>query len=323
MKARRIAGLLFGFSVFAVLCIIFVWQLIAFLRPRTSLTAFSEPAIASDLPASRIPNPGPADYLPAGIVPLDLSVPPDCFALSPSGSIWVGAGENITELSRQGVELKSVSLGKEVTALSFDSNGEMYLAAGNHVEVRDPSGGLLRRFADLDERALIVSIASDKSMDDLFLADAGSKAILHLTKKGRLLGRIGGGFVVPSPYFPIAVSADHRLYAANPGKLGIETYGYDGTLLGSFYPAAGTPGGFAGCCNPASIALTDYPSIVTVEKGVRAVKVFSTSGEFRGAIMDEESLSASPIGPEVAAEGRVYVLDRAAKRILVFARRGS
>ncbi len=259
---------------------------------------------------------------------LDLREAPRAFSRSPSGSIWVAGGREIAELSGEGVERARFAMPAPVSAIAIDANGDIFAAMSNRIEVRDTRGRLLRTFADLDEKAVIVSIAAGPAEDELFLADSGNAVVLRYTKSGRLLGRIGErdqrrgipGFVVPSPYFSIAVSADRLLYAANPGRHGIEVYSYDGTPVRSFYrPSMGIEG-FAGCCNPACITLLDGGRILTVEKGIKRIKILSAAGELLEVVADEESLAANFLGDGAltGADGRLMVLDRAAREIIVY-----
>jgi hypothetical protein len=264
----------------------------------------------------------------------DIAVPlasgPRCFARSPSGTLWVAGGAELLEMAGSGAEIRRIGLAEPATALACDADGAMFVAAGRRLEVRDAAGALRRVFADLDENALVVSIAAAPRSRDLFLADAGNKVVLHYTKEGRFLGRIGEkddargipGFVVPSPCFSLAVSAD-RLYAANPGRHGIETYSYDGTLLGSFYKPSLGLDGFAGCCNPACIFIIGPDRILTVEKGVRRIKILSAAGDLIELVAGEEGLAAHFLGDGAIADsdGRFLVLDRASREILVFQRR--
>jgi hypothetical protein len=259
---------------------------------------------------------------------LDLQDAPRAFSRSPSGSIWVAGGRELAELSEEGVERARFAMPAPVSAIAVDANGDIFTAMSNRIEVRDTRGRLLRTFADLDEKAVIVSIAAGSAEDELFLADSGNAVVLRYTKAGRLLGRIGErderrgipGFVVPSPYFSIAVSADRLLYAANPGRHGIEVYSYDGNPVRSFYrPSMGIEG-FAGCCNPACITLLDGGRILTVEKGIKRIKILSAAGELLEVVADEESLAVNFLGDGAlaGADGRLMVLDRAAREIIVF-----
>jgi hypothetical protein len=261
-------------------------------------------------------------------IALDISGAPRSLALSPSGSIWVAGGSELVELAVDGTGRAGFAMPAPVSAVTVDDNGEIFAAMSNRIEVRDFRGALLRSFADLDAGARIVSIAADPAADELFLADSGNAVVLRYTKAGKLLGRIGEkderrgipGFVVPSPYFSIAVSADHLLYAANPGRHGIEIYSYDGSLVGSFYKPSMGIDGFAGCCNPACIVLLDGGRVLTVEKGIKRIKIVSPAGELLEVIADEESLAVNFLGDGavVGRDGRLLVLDRAAREIIVF-----
>ena len=74
------------------------------------------------------------------------------------------------------------------------------------------------------------------ALEDLFVADAASRLVWHFLTDGQLAGQIGQpdparqlpGFVVPSPFFDVALGATGLLHVANPGAQQITTYSYEG-----------------------------------------------------------------------------------------------
>jgi hypothetical protein len=304
----------------------FIWKMITGILPdalaRTAGTAAAgpqgeQPARDMKPRSSRVSR-----------IALTLEESPRSFARSPSGTVWVAGGEVLAELSASGAEHARLRMSAAVSALAVDAGGRLYVAMADRIEVRGADGTLIRAFTDLDPAARIVAIALDPAANEVFLADAGNAVVLRYSTTGKLLRRIGEkddargipGFVVPSPYFSIAVSADRKLYAANPGRHGIEIYTYDGDLVGSFYRPSMGIDGFAGCCNPACIVLLDAGRILTVEKGIKRIKILSPLGEVLEVVADEESLEANFLGDGALAgsDGSLLVLDRAAREILVF-----
>ena len=100
------------------------------------------------------------------------------------------------------------------------------------------------------------------------------------------------GFVCPSPYFDVAVAPDGLLRVANPGAHRVEAYTFDGhhgAFLGQARASAIEE--FCGCCGPSNIAILPDGRVVTAEKGIPRVKVYSAAGEFECVV----------VGPDVLA----------------------
>lgn len=147
------------------------------------------------------------------------------------------------------------------------------------------------------------------------------------------------GFMVPSAYFPLvwapAGEGDGQwLRVGHTGMRLVEAY--DGRRRMRFEWGESSPeaAGFAGCCNPVSLAAFSDGRIVTAEKALPTVKVFhADTGDRRGELA---SVVAGPdafetqrnaaargemdrVGLDVAVEdGRIYVLDRATCEVRVF-----
>jgi len=140
------------------------------------------------------------------------------------------------------------------------------------------------------------------------------------------------GFVVPSPYFDLAIAADGQLRVVNPGKHRVETY----TTYGDFVRAWGSPSlqveGFIGCCNPAHMALTPEGDFITSEKGIPRIKRYAPDGKLLDVVATPEALlagRADAIDPEsggtgaafdvaVDPKGRVLALDPFTRRVRIF-----
>lgn len=216
--------------------------------------------------------------------------------------------------------------------------GRIYVALKTRVEVLAADGGKVASWADLGPKALLTSVAVGEH--DVVAADAGQRVIHRYDATGRLLGRIAArdpnqedsGLILPSPHCDVAFAADGLVRVANTGKHRIEGY----TLDGHRETAWGRPGlaleGFCGCCNPIAFALLPDGRVVTVEKGVARVKVYTAEGKFLGVVAGPDTLK--PRGARVDAavaedrqpifdvaadsRGRVLVLDPLAGQIRIF-----
>jgi len=213
--------------------------------------------------------------------------------------------------------------------------GRIYVGMRDHVEVFAPDG---MRLAVWPAMGMLTSLTTSEK--EVFLADAKARIVRQCDVEGkpiaqidgRIAGRSSPGFVVPSPYFDVAMSPDGLLRVVNPGAHRIDAYTLDGQLELSWGRASEQIDGFCGCCNPSHIAVLPDGRIVTSEKGIPRVKVYSATGEFEGVVAGPETLSPNPSAPvetrdelrlhpaDVATDshGRIFVLDAAARCVHVF-----
>jgi len=212
----------------------------------------------------------------------------------------------------------------------------------DHVEVYDRQGKRLATWQGLGDDAVLTSIAVSKN--DVFVADAGNRIVLRYDTTGKLINRIGEkdqqrnipGFVIPSPYFDLAVARDGLLRVTSPGRHHIEAYTFDGDLEFWWGQFSSSIEGFCGCCNPVNFAILEDDSFVTCEKGLVRVKIYDPAGTFVGVVAGPEQLvegGASGVsefgagsqsgGFDVAVDGdgRIFVLDTIKNIVRIFTRK--
>jgi hypothetical protein len=249
-------------------------------------------------------------------------------------------------IDRDGKKLRDLPAGSDVTCLAVASDGAIYAGKGVHVDRLTADGTPADNPADSrwgkrDEKAIITSIAV--TGDAVFVADAGNKIVRRYDREGKRLGTIGEknenkgvrGFVLPSAHLDVAVGADSLVRVNNPGRLLVETFSADGEWLGAWGEAGMSVEAFCGCCNPTDLALLADGSVVTSEKGLLRVKVYSPNGQFDSLIIGSKGFppdrgtgttaASTPkeVGLDLAvdADGRVLVLDPVTARIRVFMRK--
>ncbi|MBI84250.1 MAG: hypothetical protein CMJ81_13700 [Planctomycetaceae bacterium] len=273
-------------------------------------------------------------------VPLDA---PRALAVGPADEIYIAGDRAVHVFSAAGGELAVIATEGKPSCLAVGGNdhatpGRIYVGAGRRIELFDPDGKPAGSWGVPDENVILTSVAAAKS--DVFVADAGNRVVLRYDTTGQLVGQIGAPvpdretrtFNVPSSYFDIAISADGLLHVANPGVLRIETYTFDGSLEVRWGEAGSGIEDFFGCCNPSQFAVLPGGKIVTSEKGVPRVKVYSEFGEFECVAAGPRQLDValSELGDPRAvqakavfdvagdSQGRVLVLDPRKKVVRVF-----
>ena len=265
---------------------------------------------------------------------------PRAVAVGPDDRIYVIGDRAMSVFAPDETKLSQIALDDEPQCLAVRHDGGVYVGMKDHVEVYDPSGARVADWQSLGDRAVLTSIASAEQ--HVFVADAGNKIVWRYDINGELLGKIGErnekkeatGFVIPSPYFDVAMAPDGLLRVVNPGVHHIQAYTVEGdeeTPL-KWGKRSITVKGFCGCCNPAAIAILPDGRIVTGEKGIPRVKVYGALGEFECVVAGPDTFAPTPTSTaetrvphklkviDLAAdsEGRIMVLDPSAKRIRIF-----
>jgi hypothetical protein len=252
-------------------------------------------------------------------------------------AVACGVGDRIYAGGEKGVEIfekdgkPAGKFGFEgfATSLALDKKGNVFIGMQDHVEVYDPAGKLLKKWKSLSGESFLTSIAVSDSF--VYVADYGKRIVYRYDREGRLLSRIGEkdpqkkvpGFIVPSPYFDLALGKKNELWVANTGRHSLEQYSNDGSLLASWGEASMTIEGFCGCCNPSHFALLSDGSFVTAEKGIERVKIYSPKGEYKCVVAPPSAFTEGTRGLDLAVDSgdRIIVLDPERKLLRIFVRK--
>jgi hypothetical protein len=249
-----------------------------------------------------------------------------CLATDPAGRIYVAGNGGVEVYDATGRIMNRFSFPGTATCITLMPDGNLLLGLEDHLEIWSPTGILLNAWPPADSASVITSVAAGVAF--VYAADAGVKTVYRYTRDGTLLSRIGEkdperkipGFVVPSPYFDVAVTAADEVWVANTGRHTLEKYTPEGDLLTSWGEASMTTEGFTGCCNPSHVALLPDGSFVTSEKGIERVKIYSPSGVFMALVAGPESFDEGTRGLDLATApgGKIIVLDPARHRVRIF-----
>ncbi|MBN2412130.1 NHL repeat-containing protein [candidate division KSB1 bacterium] len=240
--------------------------------------------------------------------------------------LYVTGDSSVIIFDAEGAVHSSFSLPASANCIAVDKKFTIYLGILNHVEVYDFTGKRTAGWEPLEENSYITSIAA--SPENVYVADAGKQIVLRYDKSGTLLNRIGDkdeardipGFIVPSPYFDVAIDPDGFIWVVNPGRQSLENYNPNGDLRSFWGTASMRLEGFSGCCNPSHIALLPDGSFVTSEKGLERVKVHNRIGEFVSVVAPPKLFTRGTVGLDLAADadGLIYVLDPKAGCVRIF-----
>jgi hypothetical protein len=252
-------------------------------------------------------------------------------AIGPDDGIYVSGSDSVLVFNNDGTERSSFSPNVTARCLSVDKNQNLYLGVEDHIEVYGADGVKKASWESLGEQAIVTSITVAET--GVFVADAGNKIVWKFDKSGSLLQRIGDkneakdipGFVIPSPYFDVAMDPDGFLWAANTGRHSLENYTLDGDFRSSWGEFGMEIHGFSGCCNPSHFVIMEDGSFVTSEKGLPRVKVYNRIGDLISVVVPAEQFIEGTVGLDLAIDSaqKIYVLDPLQKLVRIFAKRKS
>ena len=247
---------------------------------------------------------------------------PRSIAAGPDGAVYVAGDNSLIVCDMTGTVIKQITLDDTPRAMAVDKAGLVYAGMTDHVAVVDTLADTIDTWAALDEIAIITSVAIFKR--DVYVADAGNRVVLRFDTYGRLLGRIDGRFVIPSPYFDIAVDPSGSLWIADTGRHTLARFETNGIKTSSW----GNPGldvnGFSGCCNPVHFAITSDGSFITSEKGLQRIKVHDAAGRYVGIIAGPRDMGGGAEGLDLAVTegGAVLVLMSGSAKIRIYEKPG-
>ena len=161
----------------------------------------------------------------------------------------------------------------------------------------------------------------------MLVADAAARVIRRYDLRGTEQGVIGaqnktGGFMLPNRSLDFDVDAAGVVYATDTGRHQVTSWTLDGTMVASFGKfGMARPEDFVGCCNPVNVAVAPDGGIVTAEKMIARVKVFSKDRSLLAVIGPEHfDPMCRHIHVAVDSTGRIVAADPERRTIAVFGR---
>jgi sugar lactone lactonase YvrE len=259
-------------------------------------------------------------------------------AVAVRGDIYVAGDKAIVVLDKTGKVKEKIALDSEPTCLAVDDKG-LIAGLGKTIVVLDSQGKEQLRWAVPAANAILTSLAFNEDM--VFAADAVNGRIYGYDRAGKLVGAFGqkggsedkNGFVIPSPYFDMAMASDGLLRVVDPGRHLIIAFTVKGEREWSWGKATAAIEGFCGCCNPVNFAIMPDGSFITVEKGLMRVKIYDAEGKFVGVVAGPQELDwQGPLqiclrpeqcqtkGFDVAVDqdGKIYILDTVKNVVRIF-----
>jgi len=241
-------------------------------------------------------------------------------AVSGNGIVFLGGDSFIKSLDSALTEIWNLNTESRITSVAV-SGDTIFAATEETILLVSSSGKLITEWGPYEGNSIITSVSAGKSY--LAVADAGNKRIFILKKNGEMNSMMGQSeeqFVVPSPYFDVALS-EEKLFVANTGHRRIETWTTDGKKLSQFGEPGTAPGAFCGCCNPANFAVIPQ-GFVTAEKGINRIKILDVNGNFVEFVSSQNDFIPSVPLDVASSDGEtIYAANSANNTLYLFKRK--
>jgi WD40 repeat protein len=236
------------------------------------------------------------------------------------GKVIIGGGTYVSALNKNLTGLWSLETAKSISAVAV-SGDTVFAASHDVIYLISPSGKMIGEWGPYESDCIITSVSASPRF--VAFADAGNKRVFVLNKGGEVITMMGQGderFVIPSPYFDVAVSGN-LVFAANTGYRRIETWSIDGRKISEFGEAGTAPGAFCGCCNPAHFTLVPQ-GFLTAEKGINRIKISDPKGAFIEFLSVNNDFNQSVPLDVASADGEtIYAANSFDNKLYVFRRK--
>lgn len=237
--------------------------------------------------------------------------------------IFLAADSSVKILTVQGQLQSEFSIEENPRCIGVNQE-QIVIGYKDHFAVCTYSRNELFRSGKITDSTLITSVAFWE--ENIVVADAGKRCVYIYTqneKVAEIEGVSGSnnllGFIVPSPYFEVAVNAENELWCTNPGMHALQQYNLRGDLLETWDKVSNDIDGFTGCCNPAQFCFLPDGRFVTSEKGMPRIKIYTPKGKLESVVAAPSKFESNQHAAEVATIGETVVaLDYDRKMIRIF-----
>ena len=241
--------------------------------------------------------------------------------VSTAGDIYLG-GDSFVSCYDKDLKLKwNLNTPYPVTSLS-NYGDTIFASTMELILIISPGGESKDEWGPFEDNGIITSVTSNNSY--IAFADAGNKMVFILNKSGEaktLIGQTGEQFIIPSPYFDVALGSDNILFVANTGHRRVETRNIEGEFKSYFGEPGTAPGAFCGCCNPAHFIIIPN-GFATAEKGINRIKILNKTGEFVEFVSSKNKFMASVPLDLASADGKtIYAANPSDSKLYIFTRK--
>ncbi len=242
-------------------------------------------------------------------------------AVSDNDTVYLGGDTFLACYDKNLNSVWIIQMPEKINAVSVFRD-TVYAASQEKIYLVNNNGQIISEWGPYESNSIITSVSA--SGKNVGFADSGNKRVFILNKKGEVIsmaGQLENKFIIPSPYFDVALSSGGLFYAANTGYRRIETWTTDGIKIDEFGESGIAPGAFCGCCNPSHFTIIPQ-GFLTAEKGINRIKILDSGGRFVEFVSSINTFTASVPLDIASYDGvTIYAADPANSCLIVFKRK--
>jgi hypothetical protein len=216
---------------------------------------------------------------------------------------------------------------ERATCLGVAADGRVAVGSPGRVDLYSAAGAHIGGFA-AGTSAKPADVSAVRFLgDSVLVADVTARVIRRYDLHGSERALIGaknktGGFMLPNKSLDFDVDASGVIHATDTGRHQVTSWTADGAMVASFGKfGMARPEDFVGCCNPVNVAVAADGAIVTAEKMIARVKIFSKDRSLLAVIGPEHfDPMCRHIHVAVDSTGRIVAADPERRTISVFGR---
>jgi hypothetical protein len=246
-------------------------------------------------------------------------------AVGPGDKIFILGDGEVRIFDSTGAAVGTWNAVNGAACIAVSKDASVYLGAAGRVEFFDIGGRHKGGFVagEPGKPAEITAIKVHSA--EILVADVAVKYIRRYSRDGKSLGKVGdqtktGGFMLPNHSLDIDVDSGGNIVATDSGRHRVSSWLLDGTPVRHFGKfGLLNPEDFVGCCNPVNIAFTPDGKIVTAEKVIPRIKVFSPGGKLLALIGPENfDPQCTHIHLAIDSKGRILAADPVRLEVKIF-----
>jgi hypothetical protein len=247
-------------------------------------------------------------------------------------NIYVVGAKLLKIYDPAGKETKSIKLDIQASGVAVSEKGDIFVCGVSDGARVARTPAVVKYDASGDEKARWADNLKDPTgiavyKNFVLVADSQAAAIHKFDTEGKFVADIGsrpgakrGMFSTCCGILDFGVDSAGNLHVGDLGGHRVVTYSIDGKRGDFWGKHSNAEEDFCGCCNPVSVAVAKNGVVITAEKTIPRVKVYSAGGKKLLAVVGLKDFdkNCGSIDLAIDSKMRILAVDDGANCVLVF-----
>ncbi len=250
-------------------------------------------------------------------------------AINPEDDLVAAGHQKVLVFSPDGKKVAEFPTEFTAASCCTDSTGNIYIGSRatksqpSSIYKYSPKGKLLKTWNKTDGESTILTATGMESHGKfVYVSDTRLQCIHKFDLDGKFVGTIGkkrdfekksrGEFSTCCGILDFGISPkDGSIHIANLGRHNVTWTNNEGESFEAWGKRGSEVEDFCGCCNPTNLTVTQNGYIVTAEKTIPRIKVYTPDGKKMLAIMGTDIFDRSCGNLDIAVDSKcnIYAID--------------